>query len=188
MKPQKQLSQPYFQDGDGGMLVLFCGRILGKRSSAPFGPSSSPLVVEPGFVCIIFALILYAIFSYAMNVLHSLRKTRNLLLSGSSFFAFKSGTLWFRCFGHHSQRGGGRFCVPQHKRRAALCRRSLAWRHLEISLEMWGLEIWGREIWGLEMLGLEMLGLDILGLEIWVLKCGVLKFGFLKCRVLKVGV
>lgn len=57
LKPQKQLSQPYFQDGDGGrMLVLFCCRVLGKRSSAPFGPSSSPLVVEPGFVCIIFIL------------------------------------------------------------------------------------------------------------------------------------
>ena len=37
--------------GWGRMLVLFCCRVLGKQSSAPFGPSSSPLVVEPGFVC-----------------------------------------------------------------------------------------------------------------------------------------
>ena len=105
----------------GGCLFCFVVAVLGKRSSAPFGPSSSPIVAEPGFVCIIFALILYAIFSYAMNVLHSLRKTRNLLLSGSRFFAFKSGTLWFRCFGHHSQRGGGRDFACRSTRGAQRC-------------------------------------------------------------------
>ena len=84
-----------------------------------------------GFVCIINNLYLYKYFeilSYALNVLHSLRKMRNLLLFGSRFFTFKSGTLCFfrvslsfRCIGHHSQRGGGRDFACRSTRGAQRC-------------------------------------------------------------------
>ena len=142
LKPQKQLSQPYFQDGDGGrMLVLFCCRVLGKRSSAPR-------------VCL-YNLYLYkyfAVLSHALNVLHSysLRKTRNLLLSGSCFFAFKSGTLCFfrvslsfRCIGHHSQRGGGRDFACRSTRGAQRCAGGLwpgvTWRFRKVKF-LWRIQ------------------------------------------------
>ena len=88
-------------------------------------------LVPLGFVCIINNLYLYKYFeilSHALNVLQGLRKTRNLLLSGSCFFTFKSGTLCFfrvslsfRCIGHHSQRGGGRDFACRSTRGAQRC-------------------------------------------------------------------